>query len=360
MIELLNQTAGGFAATGNVGAQLLANNMDVNILRPWVGRDGRSYIAQSFIGNDGKVVAKAVPLNNATATLRKYEWMQIDEVVIRAVRNRLRLVSDIRAAGLEFRVNGMSKITLETSTMTRAGKATLSMDPARISEGDRPEFDTALLPLPICHYDFYFNLREIAVSRNGQNPLDTVMVEEAGISVAEELEQLTLGTLPTYTYGGGTVYGLVNFPGRTTVQLTNPADTSWTGHTLVSEVLGMRQDSMNRKRYGPWVLYVSPAWAGVLDADYSALKGENTVRQRILAVEGITEIRQLDYLTGLQFVLVQMTSQNIRMVIGLELTTIQWDTIGGMRQNFKVMALMVPQLRVDGDGNCGIIHGTAV
>jgi hypothetical protein len=359
MIELLNQTAGGFAATGNVGAQLLANNMDVNILRPWVGNDGRSYITQSFVDNNGKVVQKAIPLNNATATLRKYEWMQIDEVVVRAVRNRLRLVSDIRAAGLEFKVNGMSKITLETSTMTKAGRATLSMDPARISEGDRPEFDTALLPLPICHYDFYFNLREIAVSRNGSNPLDTVMVEEAGISVAEELEQLTLGTLPTYSYGGGTVYGLVNFPGRTTVVLTNPTHTSWSGHTLVSEVLQMRQDSMDRKRYGPWVLYVSPNWAGVLDADYSALKGENTVRQRILAVEGISDIRQLDYLTGYQFVLVQMTAQNIRMVIGLELTTIQWDTIGGMRQNFKVMALMVPQLRVDGDGNSGIVHGTA-
>lgn len=360
MIELLNQTsAGGFAATGNVGAQLLANNMDVNVLRPWVGRDGRTYIAQSFVDNAGKVVQKAVPINNATATLRRDEWLAIDDVVVRAVRNRLRLVSDIRAAGLEFRVNGMSKITLETSTMTRAGRATLSMDPARIGEGDRPEFDTALLPLPICHYDFYFNLREIAVSRNGGNPLDTVMVEEAGISVAEELEQLTLGTLPTYTYGGGTVYGLTNFPGRTTLALTNPTDTGWTGKTLVDEVLEMRQDSMNRKRYGPWVLYVSPAWAGVLDADYSAAKGENTVRQRILAIEGISDIRQLDYLTGYQFVLVQMTSQNIRMVIGLELTTIQWDTIGGMRQNFKVMALMVPQLRTDGDGNSGIVHGTA-
>jgi hypothetical protein len=29
-----------------------------------------------------------------------------------------------------------------------------------------------------------------------------------------------------------------------------------------------------------------------------------------------------------------------------------------MRQNFKVMALMVPQLRVDGDGNTGIVHGS--
>jgi len=259
---------------------------------------------------------------------------------------------------LEYLVNGMGKTVLETSTMTRAGRATLSMDPARLGEGDRPEFDSAFLPLPICHYDFYFNLREIATSRNGGQPIDTIMVEEAGISVAEELEMLTLGTLPTYTYGGGTIYGLINFPGRATIGITDPTDTGWTAEVLINEVLAMRKESTDRKRYGPWVLYVSPDWALYLDADYSANKGENTVRQRIRAIEGISDIRQLDWLTGLQFVLVEMTARNIRMVIGLDLTTIQWDTIGGMRQNFKVMTIVVPQLRTDGDGNSGIVHGS--
>ena len=353
MLEIIN----GGIATGNVGAVLLANNFDVNVMRPWVGNDGRTYIAQAVRNNEGKVVHRAVALQNALGTLRKDEWMAIDDVVVRAARNRLRLVADIRGAGLEFRVNGMSKTVLETSTMTKTGKATLSMDPARIGEGDRPEFDTAHIPLPICHSDFYFNLREILVSRNGGQPLDTVMVEEAGIAVSEEIEQLTLGTLPTYSYAGGTIYGLINFPGRTTVTITDPTDTGWTGSILISEVLSMRKSSMDRRRYGPWVLYVSPDWALYLDADYSANKGENTLRQRILAIEGVSEIRQLDYLTGLQFVLVEMTSANIRMVVGLDLTTIQWDTIGGMRQNFKVMALMVPQLRTDGDGNSGIVHG---
>lgn len=359
MIELImnGQAAAG---SGSVGATLLQNNMDVNVLRPWIGRDGRSYIAQQFVDNDGAIQAKAVPLNNAVATLRKNEWLQIDEQVVTAVRNRLRLVADIRGAGLEFRVNGMSKTVLETSTMTKAGTATLSMDPARIGEGDRPEFDSAFLPLPICHSDFYFNLREIAVSRNGGQPLDSIMVEQAGIVVGEELEQLTLGTLPTYTYGGGTIYGLLNFPGRGTVLLTPPTNSDWTGQTLIDEVLQLRQASTDRRRFGPWVLYISPNWARYIDADYSAAKGDNTIRQRIKAIDGISDIRQLDYLTGFKMVLVQMTAQNLRMVIGLDLTTIQWDTIGGMRQNFKVMALMVPQLRTDSDGNSGIIEGSTV
>lgn len=358
MIELLNRSGGGFAATGAVGASLLAANMDVGVLRPYIAEDRRHYVDQLAYNNKGELVTIAVPLGNAVATLRREEWMAIDDVVVRAARNRLRLVSDIRGAGLEFRVNGMSKITLETSTMTRVGKAILSMDPARMSESDRPEFDTVLLPLPICHYDFYFNLREIAVSRNGGQPLDTVMVEEAGIAVAEELEQLTLGTLDTYSYGGGTIYGLLNFPGRGVVTLTDPAATGWTPKVLINEILEMRKASTDRRRFGPWILYVSPDWDIYLDADYSDAKGTNTLRERILAIEGVTEIRQLDYLDGLQMVLVEMQARNLRMVVGLDLTTLQWDSIGGMRQNFKVMALQVPQIRMDGDGNSGIIHGS--
>jgi hypothetical protein len=150
----------------------------------------------------------------------------------------------------------------------------------------------------------------------------------------------------------------LNFPGRAIVGLTDPTDTGWTGEVLIGEVLEMRKASTDRKRFGPWILYVSPDWDLYLDADYSANKGENTLRQRILDIEGITEIRQLDYLSGLQFVMVEMQARNIRMVVGLELTTLQWDSIGGMRQNFKVMALQVPQLRMDGDGNSGVVHGS--
>jgi hypothetical protein len=54
-----------------------------------------------------------------------------------------------------------------------------------------------------------------------------------------------------------------------------------------------------------------------------------------------------------------MTSDVIRMVIGMDVTTVQWETMGGMRLHFKVMAIMVPQLRADYNSNTGIVHGTA-
>ncbi len=69
--------------------------------------------------------------------------------------------------------------------------------------------------------------------------------------------------------------------------------------------------------------------------------------------------------TGIfDFIMVQMTSDVVRMVIGLDITTLQWETLGGLKVNFKVMAILVPQLRstVVNIANhlTGIVHGAAV
>jgi len=42
----------------------------------------------------------------------------------------------------------------------------------------------------------------------------------------------------------------------------------------------------------------------------------------------------------------------------MPITTVQWESQGGMRLNFKVMAIQVPQLRADYSSQSGIAHGT--
>lgn len=342
-------------ASGSVASTLLSNNFDIAALRPFVGNNGRHYITSN---QGGKLIA--TPTINANATLRKEEWKIIDDTVSIAARQRMRLISDLQAAGLTFNIpNGMGKTVMESQRMGDITPATISMDPARKSEGDRPEFDLINLPLPIIHKDFFFTARQIAVSRNSGSPIDTTTAELAARKVMEEAEKLALGTAGSYSYGGGTVYGLTNYPERLTQELTDPTSTDWTPQTLLTEVLAMRKQSQDNLQFGPWMLYISPDWEQYLDDDYSSLKGDNTLRERIAAVNGITEIRTLDYLTGFQMLLVQMTSDVIRLINGMNVTTLQWETDGGMRIHFKVMAMLVPQIRSDIDGNTGIVHGSA-
>jgi len=343
--------------SGAVATTLLNNGFDVGALRPWVGNDGRHYISR--LGANGKL--EAAPLQNATATLRKDEWKILDDAIVMAAKERLRIVADLRSSGLTFNIpNGMGKTVLETETMSDITPAIVSMDPARQSEGDRPEFELTNLPLPVIHKDFYFNARQVATSRNSGASIDTVTAQAAARRVAEEAEKLVIGTGGSISYGGGTIYGLTNFPHRiTSAGITSPTAGGWTPATLIGEILAMRQASIDAHHYGPWVLYTSPSWDLYLDNDYSAAKGDNTVRQRIAAIAGITAIRTLDHLPGEQMVLVQQTNDVIREVIGMDITTVQWETHGGMRLNFKVMAIMVPQLRADFYGNTGIVHANA-
>lgn len=343
-------------ASGGVAGALLRNGMDVRQLRPYEGADGRSYVTMT---RNGKQVA--IPLMNAAATLRKDEWIELDRAVVTAAKERLRLVADLRAAGLTFNLtNGMAKTVLQTQTMSDISEAKVSMNPISKADGDRPEFDITNLPLPVIHHDFFFSAREIAASRSeGYSPIDTSTAQAAARRVAETAEKLAIGSLTGTTYGGGTIYGLTNFPSRLTKSdLTAPTAGGWTPTTTVKEILAMRQKSIDKFHYGPWMLYMGVSWNQYLDEDYSASKGDNTLRDRLRAIDGVSDVRTLDFLSGYQVVLVQMTTDVVREVVGMDITTVQWETQGGMQINFKVMAILVPQLRADFNGNTGIVHGT--
>jgi len=349
---------------GDVGQALMQSKFDPNYLRPWWTDDDRRQYVTVCNGRtkckDRKPIYKNVPVTNANTTLRKDEWITIDESIIRAARPRFRLAADLRASGLVYNLpNGMGHTVLQYQRMTDITGATLSMDPEREGEADRPEFDFQNLPLPITHKDFHFSLRQIAVSRNGGQPLDTTMAELSAEQCAETIEKLVAGTYGTYTYGGGTVYGYTNHPQRLTKVLTNPTAVGWIGNTLLQEIIAMKAQSKAANYRGPWRIYVSPNWEGALDSDFSAAKGSNTLRERILQVDGINSIDTADFLEGYTILLVQQTSSVVRLVVGMEMTTIQWESKGGMRRHFKVMALMVPQIRADINGQTGIVHGTA-
>ena len=348
-------------AHGSIAGALLQNNLDVNVLRPFIGVDGRQYMTQNHNG-----VLKAVPVvGNATATLRKDEWKTLDMAVVKAAKPRLKAVADLRAAGLTYTIpNGMGKTILETETQSDINDASISMDGMREGANDRPLYELTSLPLPIIHKDFSFTARQIATSRNGGSPLDTTMAELAGRKVAEEAEKLLLGwdgtADKTYTYGGGNVYGYVNFPNRITYNTTDPTASGWTGSTLIADILAMQQASRNAYHYGPWKLYFGTGWGQYLGDDFKTNSDKSLVA-RVKELEDIEYGGTLDYLNGTRqynILLVQQTSDVARMVIGMDITTVQWESNGGMKQNFKVMAIMVPQLRTDQYDNTGIVHGS--
>ena len=77
-----------------------------------------------------------------------------------------------------------------------------------------------------------------------------------------------------------------------------------------------------------------------------------------MAIDKIADIAVLDDLAAGTLLLYQLTDDVIRVVMGMDLTPVEWSVEGGMALNFKTMAIMVPQPRCDYDGRCGIITST--
>lgn len=385
-------------AQGPVGEVINGIRFDPGMLRPYVDNKGNRCVTINtgrMAYNDktkrmepvyqkakiSDLMARGIysPVFNSTS-LRKEEWIQFDNVVLRAARQRLRAWEDVARANSFGGFNGMARTTLEYEAMSDPGEAVVDMDGLTDARADSPLFKLRSIPLPITHSDFWFSARRLAVSRNSGTPLDTTMAEAAGRRVAEMVEKTLIGVETGLTYGtqssgvtahdgNSTVYGYTNYVNRLTkTNLTAPTAGGWTPATTLSNVLAMRDQLYAAKFYGPFMLYHSNDWDQYLDNDYyvsitsGAVAPQTTLRSRLKAIEGIQDVKRLDYLDSstnpFTLIMVQMTPDVVRAIVGMDITTVQWESQGGMRVNFKVMCIMVPQIRSDYSGQCGVLHAT--
>ena len=341
---------------GDVAGRIQSNGvLDPNNMRPWVGKDGQTYVT-IFKGGDAKKIENYQNIPTTNGTLRRDEWKKLDEAVLGIAETRLNGVADLEANGLVYNLgNGMGTTVLEYHDISDALEADLTMDGISRGKNDRPNYGTNYLPIPIIHADYEINARALAASRNMGNPLDVTMAERAARKVALKLEQM-LFTNTTYAFGGGTIYSYINYTDRNQVTLDANWDaSSKTAAAIVADVMEMKQASITAKHYGPWMLYIPTAYETQLDEDYDTTRG-NTIRERILKIAGIKGIKVVDTLTANNVLLVQMTSDVVRLVKGMGIQNVQWDVEGKFIHKHKVITIQVPQIRSDQDGNCGITH----
>lgn len=330
---------GGFfrgGAQGSVAKRLLAANMNIDALRP-------------FADNPD-------PMRAANATLLYDEWKEIDRVVLEIAQQRRTGIDDLISRGLTYDLegNGLATTVLQYQDASDLTEAAVHMQAQVHATKDRPEFGLGYLPLPIISKPFSYDIRVLSASRRGEMPLDTTTAAMATRKVMEMAEYLLFTGGSNLTFGGGTIYGYTDFPQRETVSLGGAFNTK-TGDEILDKVREMKQASIDNRHYGPWVLYVPTADETALDDDFKA-ESDLTIRQRILQVSGIQDVKVADFLPAGNVLLVEMNSETVRLVVGQQPTPIEWDEGHGLVTNFLVMAILVPQLRADQDGRCGIVH----
>lgn len=361
---------------GDVANRLLNNGgarIDPGEMRPYLHFNEKTgkygvYVT-AFMGGDAKDPKryKAIPIQTNATTLRRDEWKALDDAVLSIAETRLVGIQDLISKGLTYTLgNAMGTTVLEWHDTGDAMEASVTMDGVTRSKGDRVTFQHNYLPIPIIHVDYEINSRVLAASRNMGNSLDTLSAERAGRKVADKLESL-LFTDTSYSFGEAdsrsrnTIYSYLNFPDRETYTITAWDASGKTGAQIVADVLAAKQKAINAKHYGPYNLYIPTAWETVLDEDYVGSSPDTsatnrTIRERILSITNVNEVKVIDTLPANNALLVQMTSDVVRLVQGMGIQNVQWQTEGNFINKYKVMTIQVPQIRSDRNGKTGIVH----
>lgn len=353
-IDLLGPNGG----QGELAQQMNSGGLNIGSMRPFINKKGQTCVTVYTGGNPKKKESWKTMQVNAKGTLRRDEWKALDDALLTIAESRLSGTQYLLNAGLTYTLgNAMGTTVLEYHDAGDSLVAELSMDAVSRTKGGRQEFDSVYLPIPIIHVDYQINQRALMASRNLGNPLDVSQAERAARRVMEKQEDM-LFTSTDYSFGGGTIYSLVNFPDRNTATILDWSSDAVTGGDIVDDVKEMKQKSIDDNHYGPWVLFIPTNFETKLDEDYSDQKGNNTIRERILKINNIDDVVVVDDLPSSEVVLVQKSTDVIRIVQGLAMQNIQWESEGGFVNKFKVISIQVPQIRSDQEGRTGIVHGT--
>jgi hypothetical protein len=292
---------------------------DLGWLRPWVSEeDGTSWVTVA-----DEVGTKNV-LQKKPALLTQKEWFDIDAAVSRAFGHRTPLTRYLTRLN-SFSLNRLDMPEIEYEVMKDAGE-----------EGGAgiPTAQLRVTPLPITHADCRIDPKELARSRNF-----TSRFEACGRRVGEAIEKAALG-LPVEC--DSQPYGLLNFP---SVVGKYPL----TGDPL-RDVEGMIAVVAAKKYWGPFLLLHNRE--GVDDFAVSKLERLLETPDLESGEDGAKSGYRYSLLPKGSMLLAQMTPDVIRMIVAQNPITVQWED-----GTYKVLAIIVPQIRSDSCGNTGIVVG---
>lgn len=331
------------------GFGLIFANGEFDVLagRPYIGKDGVSKVWNARAG-------KGI-VTNTPATLRYDEWKDIDRKVIEISTQRLKATAAFISRGLTYNLGSIAAVVALWQRSSDMTGADVTMDGISQGEKDRVNFDYKSVPVPIIHKDFSINLRHLEASRRMGQGVDTIQASIAARVVAEKAEDMLISG-NAIQVDGGTIYGLLNHPDRNTASLPLAwNNASKTGALILADVITMITALKADRHYGPYLLLIPQAYEVTLDTDYRA-QDSRTIRQRIMALEGIAGIEVVDRMPADNVVLVQVTDDVCDIAMAQDTTTVQWATHGGLKQEYKVMCSMVPRVKSDYDGRSGICH----
>lgn len=310
----------------------------------------------------------------AAAPLQDKAQVVIDRTVVEVGLQRLTFVADLMAEGLTYPLSDPLSVTqLEWNKSSRVGAAQRTMTPSARGENKLPIVLPIRLPIYLTTDRFELDIRTLKMSERVGTPLDTALIKQCTRAVNEAIEDAAINGATTLDGqvlkdAGYDAPGLLNAPnantGNLTVDWTAANVIGTTGPAMVADVQVGIDALQSDRKYGPYNLYVGTKAGNVMQGDFK-VNGDKTIMQRLQEMDAggrKLRVRITDMFpgaaTGVQMSLVQMTSDVVEVVNGQPPTVIPWTSLDGFTIHNLVMAIMVPRVRSDYEGQSGIYLGT--
>lgn len=332
--------------------------------------------------DDLRKVGIYIPTGNAI-TQRPTDYLKIDQSLMQITRKRQTFRNKLAAINT-VSVDGMRTEAYRYMTVSDYMTVQIDMDLMTAGRNDAPLLTQNDTPLPFIHADITRGARQLGVWSNGSPTLQELDTQTAGIKIGEEREKQAIGmntgiewgTISTGPYPqrvltgssaaiSSQVYGAITHPARyTKINMTVPTGTN--PNTVYLEIIGLIQTMLNAKFTGPFDLFYSLDYFQYMAMPYAWTNGSNyavnpdhTLEEQIRQIPSIASVQMLDFLTNtFTLVLVPHDSRYVGMIVGADITSVQWPSKGGMQQNWKVFCCEAPYLKFDYEGYLPIYQAT--
>lgn len=319
----------------------------------------QSRLASARAGTqEHRMAANAVAELRANSTLRKDEWVSLDERLVQTARDELKIVDDLRSDGLVVNED-LSTLIREYESDNDFGDAQVDMDAETGGGEDISTFALDGVPLPIVHKSFSIPHRQLLASRERGQDLSAVGQSKATRAVAEALEDMVLngwaGQVDSYS-----VSGLTDHPDRNTTS----ANATWDGAS-VTQMLGdiyTMVEGLEDANYTPggsgYRCYINrQQWQEIRRTD-TGTDQERSVLDRVMEEFDYVDFAMTNYLDDGEAVMFKPVPDVVELAVAADMQNVEWSSGDGWTTHMKVMASMTPIVKSDKSGASGVFHLT--
>lgn len=319
---------------------------------------------REHFNNTQEAMAKGLPADPATRALignaspvHKDVWGMWDREAVEVQRDVLAVFADV--ASTNSKPMPIGKLVNYFQRMSDSGGVNVSIDGRGTAKSDQPVIDYQGTPVPILDDSFRFGWRQMEAERTeGYTSLQSGASANSMRKIAEKMEDMMLNGESSIVVGGATIYGLRNLPQRNTgthgLTLATATGAEWVA-AVTSLIKKMQADNF----YTEVTVYMNMGdYLEAATKDYSAAKGDGTIMQRLQTIPGVR------YVPASKVPANELIGLCKRRDVVEILSAMPMTTIPLFRANahddyvFRVMAAVAPQLKWDGNDQCGVVQLT--